>query len=343
MNDYTTREMLEAIELRNPMKTFFSDTFFKIHHTHIAEVIEVDVKKGKRRMAPFVAPRKGGKVILRDGFKTNMFRTPKIAPERITTVDDIIKRGFNENLYSKKTPEERADELFARDLSELEKAIVDRKEWLCRQVLFYGKIDVVDADEGIDIQVDFGFENKYALEDSLLWSASGVNPVEHLKQWRRDIIKKTGKAPNVCIMGSEVSDVFLKNSFVTKAMDVLNMKNIVIEPRVVNPALTYFGRIAELDLDIYSYDEWFINDLGEEEAVIPYGHVLLANSGGIGSIEYGAVTQMEGNGFVTYESEIVPKQWSREEDNIKMLRLTSRPMPLPEDVDSWAVGVVVKE
>ena len=63
MNSYDTREMLEAIKLRNPMKTFFADTFFKIHRTHIAEKIDVDIKKSKRRLAPFVAPRKGGKVL----------------------------------------------------------------------------------------------------------------------------------------------------------------------------------------------------------------------------------------------------------------------------------------
>ena len=49
MGNYDTREMLEAIELRNPMKTFFDDTFFKVHRTHIAEKIEVDVKNSKRK------------------------------------------------------------------------------------------------------------------------------------------------------------------------------------------------------------------------------------------------------------------------------------------------------
>ena len=74
---------------------------------------------------------------------------------------------------------------------------------------------------------------------------------------------------------------------------MLNMKNIVIEPRVVDPALTFYGRIAELDLDIYTYDEWFLNDEGEDEAMIPDGTVLMGHSDGEGQIEYGAVTQME--------------------------------------------------
>lgn len=344
MSDYSTIEILEAIELRNPMKTFFADTFFKVHRTHIAEKIEVDIKKSKRKLAPFVAPRKGGKIMTRDGFFTDSITTPKLAPERIMTIDDIVKRGLGEGIYSRKTPEERAVELFAEDLRELEKAIVDRTEWLAREVLFNGKINVVIPKDGIDVSVDFGFENKTILAGSLLWSETSANPVQDLKEWRRNVIKKTGNAPNVCIMGSETADAFISNSFVIKAMDVLNMKNIVVEPRVVNSALTFLGRIAELDLDIYSYDEWFINDGGDEESMVPYGHVLLADSKGIGSVEYGAVTQIEDGGeFITYEAEIVPKQWSDKKNNIKMLRLTSRPVPLPFDVSSWHVGVVLAE
>ena len=34
-------------------------------------------------MAPFVSKRKAGKVISRQGWKTNQFSTPKIAPERV--------------------------------------------------------------------------------------------------------------------------------------------------------------------------------------------------------------------------------------------------------------------
>ena len=345
MNSYDTREMLAAIELRNPMKTFFADTLFKVHRTHIAEKIEVDVKKSRRRLAPFVAPRKGGKVLTRDGFKTNSITTPKLAPERIMTVDDIVKRGLGENLYSKKTPAERADELLAEDLRELEKSIADRTEWLVREVLFKGKINVVVPKDGIDVSVDFGFENKEVLSSELFWSAAASNPVKDLKEWRRTVIKQTGTAPNICIMGSESADAFMSNTAVTKAMDLRNMKNIVIEPRVVNPALTFLGRITEIDLDIYSYDEWFINDEEEEEPMIPYGHVLLANNGGIGSIEYGAVTQIESGSLnpVTYEAEIVPKQWVNINDNIKMIRLTSRPVPMPFDVSSWYVGVVLAE
>ena len=101
--------------------------------------------------------------------------------------------------------------------------------------------------------------------------------------------------------------------------------------------LLFYGRIAELDLDIYTYDEWFLNDEGEDEAMIPDGTVLMGHSDGEGQIEYGAVTQMEDKKFQTYEGRLVPKQYADEKNEVKMLRLTSRPLPRPFDVESWAV------
>lgn len=339
--DYTTREMLEAIELRIPVKTFLSGTFFPTSHTHVAEIIEVDVKKGKRRMAPFVAPRVGGKVVKRDGFKTNMFTTPKLAPERVMTIDDITKRGLGENIYSKKTPDERADELLARDILELEETIKSRREWMARQILLEGKIDIQDEEAGIDIQIDFGFTNEVVLVGTEKWSDNLSDPIADLKAWRRDIIKKIGVAPDMVLLSTDVVDVFVNHPKIKASMDILNMKNVAVEPRVVDSALTFIGKIAELAMEIYSYDEWFIDDEGTEQPMLPEGTVIVANSSGIGSFEYGSVTQMEEGKFITYDAEIIPKQWDDDKNEVKMLRLTSRPLPVPRDVDSWYVATVI--
>ena len=337
MPDYTTREMMEAIDQTPPVRTFLQKTFFPGEETHIAEKVEFDVRKGKRVMAPLVSPRKGGKVLTRQGFRTNQFTTPKIAPERPLTIDDISQRAIGENIYSQRTPEEREDELLAKDETDLEEAIARRKEWMCRQILFEGKIDVQDEEDGIDVQIDFGFTNITVLGADELWSLATVDPLKVLRQVRKKIIKSTGSAPDIAIFASDVIEDFTTNPFITKAMNVLNMKNIVIEPRVVDPALTFYGRIAELDLDIYTYDEWFLNDEGEDEAMIPSGTVLMGHSNGEGQVEYGGVTQMEDGKFITYEGKLVPKQYADEKNEVKMLRLTSRPLPRPFDVESWAI------
>lgn len=337
MPDYTTREMMAARDLTPPVRTFLQNTFFPDSNTHVTEKVEFDVRKGKRVMAPFVAPRVGGKVLTRQGFHTNQFTTPKIAPERPLTIDDISTRAIGENIYSQRTPEERENELLAKDYTDLEESIARRREWMCRQILFEGKIDIQDEDEGLDIQVDFGFTNKYVLTTDQFWSVTTVDPLPLFRNIRKDIIRKTGVAPDIMVFAGDMIEDFITNKFIVEAVNKLNMKNVVIEPRVVDPALTFYGRIQELDMDIYSYDEWFLNDEGEEEAIVPSGHVLIGHSKGEGAIEYGAVTQIEDKKFVTYEGELVPKQYADEKNEVKMFRLTSRPLPRPYDVDSWAV------
>lgn len=337
MPDYTTREMMAARDLTPPVRTFLQNTFFPDSNTHVTEKVEFDVRKGKRVMAPFVAPRVGGKVLTRQGFHTNQFTTPKIAPERPLTIDDISTRAIGENIYSQRTPEERENELLAKDYTDLEESIARRREWMCRQILFEGKIDIQDEDEGLDIQVDFGFTNKYVLTTDQFWSVATVPPLPLLRNIRKDIIRKTGVAPDIMVFAGDMIEDFITNKFIVEAVNKLNMKNVVIEPRVVDPALTFYGRIQELNMDIYSYDEWFLNDEGEEEAIVPSGHVLIGHSKGEGAIEYGAVTQIEDKKFVTYEGELVPKQYVDEKNEVKMFRLTSRPLPRPYDVDSWAV------
>lgn len=337
MPDYTTLEMMDAIDQTPPVRTFLQDTFFPVEETHLSEKVEFDVRKGKRIMAPFVSPRKGGKVIKRQGFRTNRFTTPKLAPERALTIDDISKRTIGENIYSQKTPAEREDELLAKDMTELEASIARRKEWMCRQILYEGKIDVVDEEEGVDVQIDFGFDNIVVLAANEQWALATVNPLSLLRDLRDQIIKDTGKAPDIAIFSPDVIDDFTTNPFVQKAMNMLNYKNVIIEPRVENSAVTFYGRIAELDLDIYTYGEWFLNDDEEEEAMIPEGTVLLGHSSGEGQIEYGLVTQMEDKKWQSYEGKLVPKRWADETNEVEMLRLTSRPLPRPFDVKSWAV------
>lgn len=155
MAEYTTREMIGAIEINPPVRKFLTEKFFPVEQTHLTEKVEFDVKKGKRVMAPFVSPRIGGKVITRQGFQTKEFTTPRLAPERMLTVDDISTRALGENIYSKRTPSEREDELLAMDYKELDESIQRRIEWMCRQILFWGKLDIVDEEAGVDVQVDY--------------------------------------------------------------------------------------------------------------------------------------------------------------------------------------------
>jgi len=344
INLYKTRTMMTAIDKMMPVNTFFKDTFFNNVDTQPTEQVDVDFRKGKRKMAPFVAPRVGGITMDRQGFTTRSYTPPKIAPQRVLTKDDISTRAMGENVYSTRTPEERAAQILGKDLSELDEMITRREEWMCREIIINGKcvmkgyVDDKDSNT-IDQEVDYSFTNKETLIGDALWTLGTSKKLNDLKRWRLEVIKKTGKAPTVCIMSSDVGELFLADTAVQNMFDKSKIKVGDITPTIVNEAVTFIGRIVSLGLDLYTYDEWYVDDSGVEQPMMPEKTLILGRPG-MAKMLYGAVTQMEKGEFYTYEGERVPKQWADEQNEVKMIKVTSRPLPVPEDVDDWYVGVV---
>ena len=57
---YEPRTMMGVINKLPPVHTFFRSTFFSHEKTFVTEKVDVDYKKGSRKMAPFVSRIVGG-------------------------------------------------------------------------------------------------------------------------------------------------------------------------------------------------------------------------------------------------------------------------------------------
>ena len=342
MGLYDTKTMLTAIEQTKPVFTFLRDVFFSETETLLTEKAEVDIKKGKRKLAPFVSPRVGGKVLTREGFATFQIKTPKIAPERIITIDDINKRTLGENVYSSKTPAERSRIILAKDIMELDDSITRREEWMCSKILTEGSIDVTIDDA--TFKVDYNFTNKKQLPQNKKWKEenyeTGVNPYQDLKEWRKEIIKSSGMNPDICIISDDALEQFLKSPDVKEKLELRRLSIGSIEPTYQGQGVTFIGKFPELGLEMYTYTEYYIDDDDSEKPMIPSGKVLMGSKG-MGKRYYGSVTQLEKGQFMTYEGIRVPKHITDEKNDIEKIRLTSRPLPAPKDADSWLIADVL--
>ncbi len=151
----TTRTMLEAIERSHKPTTTLVDVFFPNVRTFVTETVEIEYRKGGRRMAPFIVPNTKGVNVSRVGSELRVYKAPLMRPKRVIAVDDVMARGFGEGVYSTKTPEERAVEMRARDLADLQDMIARRQEWMAAQLLINGsyKIEGV-ADDGVTQKID---------------------------------------------------------------------------------------------------------------------------------------------------------------------------------------------
>lgn len=347
LNLYKTVTMLQAVNKMMPLRKFFSQTFFPTPETFVTEDVIFDYKKGKRPMAPFVARRVGGISVGREGYRTKKYTSPKIAPQRPITIDDLMTRGMGENVFSQRTPAQRQAELLANDLVELDDMISRRIEWMARELLLgnpimiKGYIDKLDS-EYVEDEIDFGFTNKVVLTATAKWDENGSvgKKYKNVTDWRLRVIRLAGGAPTMMIMGQGAWELFRKDPEISDMLKHTNATFAIMHPRVEDEALTFCGRLPGLGLEIYTYDDWFVDDDGVEQPFIPDDHVILCRPN-LGGFKYGAVTQLESDGqFHTYEGTRIPKSWADQNADARMIRLSSRPIPVPNDVDGWFVAKV---
>lgn len=338
---FETRTMIQMLEQMTPARTFLKDTFFGRVRTFDTEHVDIDIYKGKRRMAPFVSPVIGGKTVERLGYRTNTYKPPLIAPDMITTAADLLKRAPGETVYGTQSPNERMAMQLGRDMAELDNLITRREEWMCAKALFTGQIQMVG--EGLNEIVSFDLDatHKITLGGAGVpakWGAQGATVLKNLRDWRRLVIQDSGVSPNVIVMGTSAIDKFIEDDSVMKALDNRRIDRGQIDPSVLPSGVTYWGYIKEVACDIYSYDEWYLDDAGAEQPMVPANQVLVSSSSARMEMLYGAVLDVD---LGTFALPRVPKSWTVPKPSARFVQLRCRPLPVPVQIDAVVVATVV--
>ena len=100
-NFYDTHTLLMSVQQLVPVPSFLKDRYFPTNAaTDIfsTDDVLVEFRDGSKKLAPFVAPRKGGVTMLRNGYTMERYTPPFVAPKRSLSIDDLKKRGFGEAL-----------------------------------------------------------------------------------------------------------------------------------------------------------------------------------------------------------------------------------------------------
>lgn len=342
---FEPRTMIGAVKRMAPINTFLKTTFFSTERTFDTKTVEADFFKGNRKLAPFVHPKIGGKTVENTGYTTNIFEPALVAPDTITTADDLMNRMVGESLYGGMTPDERGALKLVEDLAKLDEMITRREEWMCAQALFTGKIPVIG--EGLNYEIDFKFTNKVTLSGADLWSADTSDPIADLKEWHREVQISGLVNPDVCIMAANAADRFIDHPKVKGKLDVKNYELAVIAPKQLPNGVTYVGTVNELGLDIYQYNEWYLDDWTDvasptTKPIVPDGTVTLVSTRANYSMLYGAVTIINEDGsFSTVEGSRIPDSWIEKKPPRRFLQINSKPLPVPHEVDSWYVAKVL--
>ena len=341
-----TRTLLGAVERSFTPTTTLVDVFFPNMQTFSTEIVDMEFRKGGRLMAPFVVPGGKGVNMARTGSTIRSYKAPLMRPKRNIEPADILIRGFGESEYSTKTPEERAAEVRAHDLTELVDMCIRRQEWMAAQLLINGEYDVEGfADDGSLAHVDTisfpEFTNKTTLSGSNTWDNSTADILSDLDTASQKIRRAAGMIPTMAVCSSTVAKYIVNNTKLREAMMIPSRDNMAlmsIQPQFVRPELLRVGYISALSLEIYAYEGGYLNEKGEFVPYIPDDYLILGVPGR-GKRLFGAVTQIESDGqFHSYPGNAyVPKIIPDMDNDVSTLVMSSRCVLCPEFLDDWAV------
>lgn len=342
---YSTRAQLAAIELMPREYSFLYDTFVQdVGPVEESKAI-FDYKKGERQMAPVVYPGTGGVLMGRKGFETREISFCQVAPERVIANPDIEKRAFGEQVFGAMNPAQREKKLLAQDLTEMRMAIQRRREWMARQVLLTGKLDIFRyTNEGRDMQTtqfaDFGFTQNFT--PTTAWNQSGAK-VESDMQEIFDLVYDGLGYVDIIVMAPDVAAAMMANSDYIKQFDMRNVDMGKINTQYKGQGVRFIGFNAD-GVEMYSFAGKFIDDDNATKAILPSG-TLIAGGKQMLKALHGPVTQVEEEGMnaqhKTYIKAEVPLRYGSVEANAIKNRLTSCPTIMPTNVDAWVVANVL--
>ena len=351
LNFFETHTLLMAVEQLNPPTTFLRNRYFPTNaSTDVFSTndVLVEYKDGSKRLAPFVAPRKGGVTILRSGYEVQRFEPPCIAPRRMLTIDDLNKRGFGEALLTQLTPEQRQRTLILKDAQELSEMITRREEAMAAEVMQTNacvmKHIADDADVYDEKYIAFytGSSNPAQYTPSGNWSKDYAGILGDLGAMSR-LLTKRGLPATDLVVGADVADAILANAEIQKLLDLKNYEAGRIDPSVLGNGATHIatlnakGRI----INVICYDEEYTDGSETKPYIDPKSVILTAP--GAGRTLYGAVSQVEQSDgqFHTYTGKRVPKYLSNAEGNTRSLTLTSCPLLIPNNKNPFIVAKVL--
>lgn len=353
-NIFETHTLLMAIERLTPANSFLRDRYFPTNvasDVFATDDVLVEYKDGSKKLAPFVAPRKGGVTILRNGYTMERYTPPFVAPKRSLSYDDLSKRGFGEALFTQLTPAQRQQTLILKDADELGEFITRREELMAAETMLTNGCvmkhiadEVTEGDE-MDVRFYEGAENPAQFTPAISWDNPDAHIMDDLKIMVRMLTSKGLRASEL-VCSPDVADAIIKNNEIKEFLNNRRYELGSVEPETLAPGaaivakLNVGGRI----ISIISYDETYTDDNGNDKQYIPSGKCILT-APACGRTLYGAVTQVEqaDGEFHTYAGKRVPKYLSSAEGNTRSLTISSRPLLVPNNKNPFIAADVLAD
>lgn len=347
INLYDPQFLAGLIEEVKDQPTFLRDKFFTKTVTFVTPDVLIDVRKGTRKMTPFVNPTASAPISQRGGYHTERYAPAAVKEKRAIDVWQLQTRLAGEIVMnSGKTPAERAAVLLAQDVKEMKNNLQRREEWMAAQVLFTGKVEV--KGEAVDDVIDFGFTMKESLAGEKRWGQSQADIFGDILTWQTKVQKESGYRPNTLIASAATIDKILRDEKVLKLTDNHGLQFGNNDYSNLGQGAAYCGRLTGMvNVDLYSYDNYYDDPkTGEVKPFVPENTICLCNPAAEFTRLFGAITFMDRNSaddigrFKTFEGEYLIDSYSAKDPDAQFVTIESRPLFVPNQVDSYVIATI---
>lgn len=335
---FTKRYLAAAVDMTVQCRphNFLRDTFFKNSVFPQTESIDIETNVGKRKVAAYVLPKDEAGVVVRQGYTAKSYKLPYIKEKMVTNAADILKKGFGESIYGGKTPEQLIQDQLARDLAYLDDRITRAEEVQASQALFSGQVTVNNGDTlafGLDSTHNLTLLTTDKFSDA---SQTGDTILSTLRGYRRLLIKDSGRAPDIMVCSIEVIDVLIKKLKASGSQAMISdikLDRGQIDPRNLADGVTYWGYIKELGVDLYTYDEVYLDAADAEQRMVPANKFFLGSTKARMDINHGLIQDLD----ALYSVERYAKSWTQDDPSARFLMMQSAPLLVPTEIWSYMV------
>lgn len=292
INAYTLNELAAMVRISKPASRFARSSFFNTTKVSGAEFVHFDVKKGKRRVAPFVAPHVKGKVVEALGYETKTIVPAYIKDLRVITPKNTATRAFGEALTGELSRQQRMDLLTAEALVDMQEMIDRRIELMCWEILRTGAV-VIEGDDYPIATLTFGRDSGLSAAASQAFGAydDGEDPLLQIKEMASLCKKLSGRYPRNLIMSQAAFDELTLTATVQKKLD----NRGVIGNQISTASNDEVGATFQGILDgfrLWTFEDWYVDANGTEQSVLPADEVLgVADVGG--TVFFGAIEDID--------------------------------------------------
>lgn len=303
---------------------------------HKAVELEIHSKIGNRTIVPLVGRRENGTFIKREAFSKRTYAPQMLKPYKILDSDLLTEQQFGNTVYG--DPLKSLTKLMMEDVGELRTVAQRTKQYLLSQVVTTG---ILPANEG-DEAIEFGEFKKVVLSGTSMWTDPTSNPIELLKEQRKELQKLTGTVPDTLIVSAEVGGVLQDHPKIKEILKLNQGIIMTMAPKELQEGVAYIGYIPEIATTIYSFTD-FVDDLkGVTTELIPENMAIYIKKKSF-VCDYALITARLKPGQAPQSfvlDELIRKIEKGDDDKIELL---SAPFIRPETPGSWVVLEVIQK